>query len=94
MRGRVPLEASAKPLAHEGHQPLHVGHLPLVLRFTNPCMDYLDSQVAGNNGPLYPKVDHYWFKVAHKLPIMWVVVEVMVPFWVLSITLHRFGSLV
>ena len=24
---------------------------------------YLDSQVAGNNGPLYPKVDHYWFKV-------------------------------
>ena len=26
---------------------------------------YLDSQVAGNNRPLYPKVDHYWFKVAH-----------------------------
>ena len=26
---------------------------------------YLDSQVAGNKGPLYPKVDHYWFKVAH-----------------------------
>ena len=25
----------------------------------------LNSQVAGNNGPLYPKVDHYWFKVAH-----------------------------
>ena len=24
-----------------------------------------DSQVAGNNRPLYPKVDHYWFKVAH-----------------------------
>ena len=21
--------------------------------------------MAGNNGPLYPKVDHYWFKVAH-----------------------------
>ena len=26
---------------------------------------YLDSQVAGNNRPLYPKVDRYWFKVAH-----------------------------
>ena len=26
---------------------------------------YLDIQVAGNNGPLYPKVDHYWFKLAH-----------------------------
>ena len=26
---------------------------------------YLDSQVAGNYRPLYPKVDHYWFKVAH-----------------------------
>ena len=26
---------------------------------------YLDSQVAQNNRPLYPKVDHYWFKVAH-----------------------------
>ena len=25
----------------------------------------LDSQVARNNRPLYPKVDHYWFKVAH-----------------------------
>ena len=25
---------------------------------------YLDSQVAGNNRPLYPRVDHYWFKVA------------------------------
>ena len=24
----------------------------------------LDSQVAGNNRPLYPTVDHYWFKVA------------------------------
>ena len=28
-------------------------------------MAYLDSQVAGNNRPLYPEVDHYWFKVAH-----------------------------
>ena len=27
--------------------------------------DCLDSQVAGNNRPPYPKVDHYWFKVAH-----------------------------
>ena len=26
---------------------------------------HLDSQVAGNNRPLYPKVDHYLFKVAH-----------------------------
>ena len=25
----------------------------------------LDSQAAGNYRPLYPKVDHYWFKVAH-----------------------------
>ena len=25
----------------------------------------MDNQVAGNNRPLYPKVDHYWFKVAH-----------------------------
>ena len=26
---------------------------------------YLDSQVAQNNRSLQPKVDHYWFKVAH-----------------------------
>ena len=26
---------------------------------------YLDSQVAGNNSPLSPKVDHSGFKVAH-----------------------------
>ena len=26
---------------------------------------YLESQVAGNNRPLYPKVNQYWFKVAH-----------------------------
>ena len=26
---------------------------------------FLDSQVAGSNRPLYPKVDHYWLKVAH-----------------------------
>ena len=25
----------------------------------------LDSQVAGNHRPLYPEVDHNWFKVAH-----------------------------
>ena len=25
---------------------------------------YLDSQVAGNNRPLYPKVDHSWLEVA------------------------------
>ena len=25
----------------------------------------LESQVAQNNGPLYPKVDRHWFKVAH-----------------------------
>ena len=25
---------------------------------------YLDSQVAGNSRPLYPKVDHHWLKVA------------------------------
>ena len=30
-----------------------------------PTSSYLDSQVAGNYRPLYPKVDHYWFKVAH-----------------------------
>ena len=27
---------------------------------------YLESQVAGNNRPLYHKVDHYWLKVAYK----------------------------
>ena len=25
----------------------------------------LDSQIAGNNRPLYPQVDRSWFKVAH-----------------------------
>ena len=30
-----------------------------------PQKNNLDSQVVGNNRPLYPKVDHYWFKVAH-----------------------------
>ena len=60
-------------------------------------MSYLDSQVAGNNRPLYPKVDHYWIKVAHNSEplalqvllmveilhdIVWVVVKIMVPFWV------------
>ena len=29
------------------------------------CQNDLDSQLAGHNRPLYPKVDHYWFKVAH-----------------------------
>ena len=27
--------------------------------------NHLNSQVAGNNRPLYPKVDHCSFKVAH-----------------------------
>ena len=27
--------------------------------------DSLDNQVAGNTRPQYPKVDHYWFKLAH-----------------------------
>ena len=27
--------------------------------------EYLEIQVAQNNRPLYPKVAHYWFKVAH-----------------------------
>ena len=31
---------------------------------------HLDSQVAGNNRPLYPKVDHYWFKVAHNYGLL------------------------
>ena len=31
----------------------------------SPTRLYLDSQVAGNHRPLYPKVDHYWVKVAH-----------------------------
>ena len=26
---------------------------------------YLKSQVARSKRPQYPKVDHYWFKVAH-----------------------------
>ena len=29
-------------------------------------LNYGDSQVAGNNRLLYPKVDPSWFKVAHK----------------------------
>ena len=37
-------------------------HLPTI---TVTCTTYLESQVAGNNRPLYPKVGHYWFKVAH-----------------------------
>ena len=42
--------------------------------------DYLDSQVAGNNRPLYPKVDHYWFKVAHNSePLAYVLVELCKP---------------
>ena len=31
---------------------------------------YLDSQVAENYRPLYPKVDHYWFKVAHDYELL------------------------
>ena len=30
----------------------------------NEC-SCLNSQVAGNDRPLYPKVDQYWLKVAH-----------------------------
>ena len=33
-------------------------HMPQALK------KHLDSQVAGNDRPPYPKVDHYWFKVA------------------------------
>ena len=32
---------------------------------TQAFPQYLDSQVAGNYGPLYPKVDHYWLIIAH-----------------------------
>ena len=31
----------------------------------NPSGDYMGSQIVGNNWPLYPKVDHHWFQVAH-----------------------------
>ena len=39
---------------------------------------YLDSQVARNNRPLYPKVDHHWFEVARNyeplaLQVYWIV---------------------
>ena len=35
--------------------------------FWNPPLSgpYLDSQVAGNYRPIYPKVDQYWSNVAH-----------------------------
>ena len=32
----------------------------------------LDSQVTGNKRPLYPKVNHYWFKVADNYVWAWV----------------------
>ena len=31
---------------------------------------YLDSQVAGNIRPLYPKVGQYWLKVAHNYELL------------------------
>ena len=34
-------------------------------RLSLPNTAHLGSQVAGDSRPLYPKVDHYWFKVAH-----------------------------
>ena len=41
---------------------------------------YLDSQVAGNNRPLYPKVDTYWFKVAQNYEPLALQVVVFHPF--------------
>ena len=45
------------------NSPYDLGRLPL------PGL-HLDSQVAGNNGPVYPKVDHYWCKVAHDYELL------------------------
>ena len=56
--------------------PRHIGwdsekHRNLLLRRTRPrhsnilVRPLLDSQVAGNHRPLYPKADHYRFEVAH-----------------------------
>ena len=39
---------------------------------------YLDSQVAANNRPLYPKVGHYWCKVAQNYEPLALQVEVFV----------------
>ena len=52
----------------------------------NPLIEDLDSQVAGNYRPLYPKVDHYWFKEAHNywpLVLQGVVLDRFPDQWVL-----------
>ena len=45
---------------------------------------YLDSQVAGNNRPLYPKVDHYWFKVAHNFEPLALCTSISIPIYLMS----------
>ena len=40
-------------------------HTPTTACSTQYITLYPDSQVAGNNRPLYSKVDYYWSKVAH-----------------------------
>ena len=58
--------------------------------YPSPKRTYLDSQVAGSNRPLYPKVDHYWFKVARNyeplaLQVLLRILEPEVPtIWVLG----------
>ena len=46
----------------------------------------LDSQVAGDYRPLYPEVDHYWFKVARNyeplaLQVVLVLDQLFTRFW-------------
>ena len=45
-----------------------VDHLSSQQRIHGTCLKYTEpllvEQVAGNNWPLYPKVNHHWFKVA------------------------------
>ena len=51
-------------LYHSNPNMVYGSLIPLRVMFS-PKGSYLDSQVAGNYRPLDPKVDHYWFKVAH-----------------------------
>ena len=49
----------------------------------------MDSQVAGNDRRLYPKVDRYWFKVAH----VYEPLALQVVFWAYIRTIFFAGTL-
>ena len=56
---------SSRPTSHGGPVKAACNNLTITMITTSNQHTTMDSQAAGNNRPLYPKIDHYWFKVAY-----------------------------